>query len=245
MVIHNSPLRQGEAQASLIHPMRRACEVGMGTDGGWEINLQDFSRIFTKAKKSPFWDPGFFEVFPWFQTKNPGHDKPGFLVGINKPRNFCCWCVFFLGGDFLCFVAFLLVVDSESETCPTFSKARRLGGGAHDNQSWTLAVSAVLDSNSFSRLRSQWLPCGSGLWHHSFQPFKWWVTKKDVSRFPGFSGCNFWLQIVVATLNGRPLKSNPWLQIWLKAPSCREGREGRVTTWTTTERKDECVFFFR
>ena len=124
-----TPTTEARWSAGFLDPPN-ATRLRGGDGYGWGMGdksprfFQDFSR-----QKSHLCEDLDFQVFPWFQKKNPGDDKPGFLVGINKPRNFCCWCVFFLG-DFLCFVASLLVVDSESETCPTFSKARRLGGGA-------------------------------------------------------------------------------------------------------------------
>ena len=79
-------------------------------------------------------------------------------------------------------------------------------------------LSAVLDSNSFSRLRSQWLPCGSGLWHHWHHSQNGGSQKKTIRVFQNFQTlqllaadcrCNLeWSAYWCPTL---------WLQIWLKA----------------------------
>ena len=161
------------------------------------INLQDFSRIFP-GKKVTFVKTWISKSFLDFRKKIRGMTSPGFWWGSTSHVIFVVDVCFFLG-DFLCFVASLLVVDSESETCPRFSKARRLGGGAHDNQSWTLAVVCCLGLQQFFTIKvpaiTMWFRPMASL---TSQP-KWWVTKKDDSRFPGFSnaatfGCRLSLQ---------------------------------------------------
>ena len=91
----------------------------------------------------------------------------------------------------MCVFFYALLLSSKSET-ENFSKARRLGGGAHD-----ILLSYSRMSYPFptvERLRSQRLPCGSGLWHHSFQP-KWWSQKV---------GSFCWLHVTCALIDGRP-----------------------------------------
>lgn len=172
----------------------------MGTDGGWGINLQDFSRIFP-GKKVTFVKTWISKSFLDFRKKIRGMTSPGFWWGSTSHVIFVVdvcffWVIFYA---LLIFVASLLVVDSESETCPRFSKARRLGGGAHDNQSWTLAVVCCLGLQQFFTIKvpviTMWFRPMASL---TSQP-KWWVTKKDDSRFPEFSnaatfGCRLSLQ---------------------------------------------------
>ena len=125
----------------------------MGTDGGWGINLQDFSRIFP-GKKVTFVKTWISKSFLDFRKKIRGMTSPGFWWGSTSHVIFvvdvCFFWVIFYALLHLCW---LLIRNLK--LVQDFPRPEDLVGVLMTTNLGLWQLSAVLDSNSFSRLRSQ------------------------------------------------------------------------------------------